>query len=163
MPHIGLGALRAWCCIFVPSETMPALASSCSRNAQGHVLFILRETCCLRLLWPMSLLLARYLQLIISRTSIGHRALLQAWRTVKLAHVHQGTLFWQQRCINVKDYYTILHKYWAAYVATHRCPSKSSKQATELSDAEWKELANLLATPLTEDENLVRFESGSAA
>jgi len=59
-----------------------------------------------------------------------------------------GVVIGQQRGCTRKAYVRLLHRYWPEYAASRSCPRKGRKKDINLTIAEGKELARLVATPV---------------
>lgn len=133
------------------------------RQAPGHFQARVREACCEAFFTAFFDLTDKKPRIEplenLRGNSEGHRALLLAWKRFTRAHMHEGTLFWQQRGMTKKDFCKILHRYWKTWNETRECNSKSRKKEPTLTWPEWEQLHKAVTTPLQVDGKTVRFAS----
>ena len=72
-------------------------------------------------------------------------------------HACDGYLKDLPRKLKRETYISTLHKYYVEFFATRKCTRKSRKKFVNLTDAESKRLAELLAKPIKQGENVIHF------
>lgn len=78
----------------------------------------------------------------------GDPVISKAYESFMAVGTVDGVVIGEQRGCTRKAYIKLLHRYWPEYAATRSCPPPTRKKAINLTVAEGKELAKLVATPV---------------